>query len=88
MSIQEKIAKKIAIVLIIIFAIVVIISSAKIYNMSPYSFSQSYNKLTPKEKKAAKALRKTGELQSKIAGKNRTNGDNKFIEEVEKRHKK
>lgn len=83
----EILVKRIVIGLVAAAIIVFIVASAKMYNISQDIFNQKIQKLSPQEKKAAKNLRKAGEIQSKFAGKNRT-GDSKLIDEIEKNNKK
>lgn len=87
MTKAEKIIKKISIGLVIIAIITFLIVSSKVYNTPQKQFEQNYSKLTIKEKKMAKTLKKTGEVQSKVIGKNRVKGNGKFIDEVQKTHK-
>lgn len=93
MTLQKlnKIIKRISIGLIIVAIITFLTVSAIVYNTSqnsPQKYEQNYRKLTQKQKQITKSMKKTGEIQSKIAGKKRnTGGNGTFVDEVSKNHK-
>lgn len=92
---QEKLlkaVKKCVIGLVTIAILVFLYMSVQIFNLStsdPDSFRAKFRQLSSTEKSMVKSMKKTGEVQSKFMGPSRSTGGNgKFIEEVEKKHKK
>lgn len=82
--------KKIVIGLVVLAALVFLVLSTLIFNVSqssPDRYQSNYNKLSASEKSMVKSMKKTGEVQSKVMGTRRSTGGNgKFIDEVSSRH--
>ncbi|MBQ0052326.1 MAG: hypothetical protein KBT11_09745 [Treponema sp.] len=86
-------AKNIAILLVIAFVFTFLGMSSKVFHFSetnPMQYEINYNRLSTPGKGVASSLRKTGEVESKVLGKERGRGKggSKFFEAVEKIHKK
>ena len=88
----KRIVKRVSIGLIIAAIVTFLSVSAILYNTSqnsPQKYEYNYQKLSQKQKTVTRTMKKTGEVQSKIAGKKRnTGGNGTFVEEVSKNHKK
>lgn len=84
-------SKNIAILLVIAFFFTFLGLSSKIFHFSennPLQYELNYNRLSTPGKGVASSMKKTGEVQSKVLGKNRGTGKggSKFFDEVEKVH--
>ena len=83
--------KSIAILLVIAAILAFLIGSSKVFHFSeenPYHYEMNYNRLSTPGKGIATSMKKTGEVQSKVLGPHRGNGNggSKFFDEVEKVH--
>lgn len=91
----ERLQRRVRIVSIALLAIallVFLVCSALVYKVSidsPHSYETQYRSLSNNQKSIIKSMKKTGEIESKVAGKNRnTGGNGTFVEEVQKNHRK
>ena len=78
---------------LVIAAVVIFLAlSSRIFNLSvsdPKQYQKKYNTLSTSEKNMIKSMKKTGEVQSKVIGTRRnTGGNGRFLDEVEKIHRK
>ena len=85
--------KNISILLAIAAVLTFLISSSKVFHFSetnPVTYEMNYNRLSTPGKGVATSMKKTGEVQSKVLGPHRGNGNggSKFFDEVEKVHGK
>lgn len=86
-----KTCKAIAIILVVAAVVVFLALSSKIFHFSqdnPLRYQQNYAALNRPEKTMVSSMRKTGEVQSSVIGKNRGNGNggSKFFDEVSRVH--
>lgn len=85
--------KRSAILLLTIAILLFMILSHKIYEFSrdnPVQYQVNFSRLNFTEKTVASSMKKTGEVENSVLGKNRGHGKggSKFFEEIEKIHKK
>ena len=83
--------KSISILLVISAVFTFLALSSKVFHFSesnPVTYEMNYNRLSTPGKGVATSMRKTGEVQSKVLGPRRGNGNggSKFFDEVEKVH--
>ena len=87
-----SIVKKAVIGLVIAAGIIFLVLSAKIFSVyvsSPNQYERNFSKLSVPEKSMVNQMKKTGEIQSKMIGPRRaTGGNGKFLDEVEKNHRR
>ncbi len=88
-----KYVKRTSILLVIAAVLVFLICSSKIFHFSenePVLYEMNYSLLSTPGKGVASSMKKTGEVQSKVLGSKRGNGNggSKFFDEVEKVHGK
>ena len=87
-----SIVKKAAIGLVIAAGFIFLVLSAKIFSVSissPNQYERNFARLSVPEKSMVNQMKKTGEIQSKMIGPRRaTGGNGKFLDEVEKNHRK
>lgn len=82
-----------SIMLLIIAGILFLVLSSKIFHFSendPIRYQRNYSMLNRPEKTVVSSMRKTGQIQSSVLGKNRGhgNGGSKFFDEVSRVHSK
>ena len=83
---------KIVSILLVVLAVIVFLSlSSKIFHFSeanPIQYQRNFSVLNTPEKHVVSSMRKTGEVQSGVLGKNRGhgNGGSKFFDEVSRVH--
>ena len=72
--------------------LIFLVLSAKIFSVyvsSPNQYERNFSKLSVPEKSMVNQMKKTGEIQSKMIGPRRaTGGNGKFLDEVEKNHRR
>ena len=83
--------KVVSILLVIAAVIVFLALSSKIFHFSesnPIQYQRNFSLLNMPEKHVVSSMRKTGEVQSNVLGKNRGhgNGGSKFFDEVSRVH--
>jgi len=87
-----SIVKKAVIGLVIAAGLIFLVLSAKIFSVSvssPNQYERNFSRLSVPEKSMVNQMKKTGEIQSKMIGPRRaTGGNGKFLDEVEKNHRR